>query len=55
MAERAVVATASPLTVRLDSGDNAVPAIPLGLYVPADGDRVAVVQLDSQLLVLGKV
>jgi len=53
MSERAVVATASPLTVRLDSGDNTVPALALASYAPTVGDRVAVDRLGSQLVVLG--
>jgi len=55
MSERAVVTTASPLTVTLDSGDEAVPALRLASYTPVNGDRVAVVQLPDQILVLGQV
>lgn len=53
--EPGTVVTSSPLTVRLDSGPAVLPAESLGSYTPAEGDRVAVVQLGGGLLVLGKV
>ena len=53
MAEFAIVTTAAPLTVTLDSGDVAIPALALGSYAPVDGHRVAVDRLGSQCVVLG--
>jgi hypothetical protein len=58
--ERGTIATASPLTVRLDSSDTAGPALRLESYTPVNGDRVVVDQIGSpghakQLVILGKV
>jgi len=53
--ERATVDSASPLSVVLDSGDNSAPSCALASYTPVVGDRVVVVKLGSQLLILGKV
>jgi len=55
MSERAVVTSASPLEVLLDSSDTADPAQHLASYTPTLNDRVAVVVLGGQLLILGKV
>ena len=53
--EPASIASTSPLTVRLDSSDTAVPALRLASYTPVLADRVAVDRQGSRLLVLGKV
>jgi hypothetical protein len=55
VSEYGVIDTASPLTVRLDSGDAVLPAKCLATYTPVADDRVAVVRLGAGLLVLGKV
>ncbi len=52
---KATVTQASPLLVRLDGASTAVAALKLTSYTPAAGDRVAVSQLDTSLLVIGKV
>ncbi len=50
----AVVKTAAPLTVTLDSGDAELPAQRLATYAPVAADRVAV-DTGPPLVVLGKV
>lgn len=51
----ATVQTVAPLTVLVDSSDTDDPAVALASYTPVVDDRVAVVRLGGQLLVLGKV
>lgn len=55
MTEPGTVTQASPLLVQLDSSATAVPALRLSSYSPVVADRVAVVQMGSRLVVLGKV
>lgn len=49
----ATVTSTAPLTVRLDTSTSAAPAVQ-GVYgyTPAAGDRVAVMQMGRQLLVM---
>jgi hypothetical protein len=54
-ARPATVSQASPLQVTLDGATTASNAVKLASYTPTLTDRVAVVRLGSQLLVLGKV
>lgn len=52
----ATVVTVSPLTVLVDSDDDAQPALKLASYTtPVVDDRVAVEPLGGRILCLGKV
>lgn len=51
----ASVTSASPLLVRIDGSLTPVPARRMASYTPTAGDRVAIVRLGSEVLVLGRV
>lgn len=50
-----VVVSAAPLTVRVDGSSTEVPARRLASYAAAPGDRVAILPMSSELLVLGRI
>lgn len=50
-----VVVSTAPLTVRVDGSSTEVPARRLASYAAAPGDRVAILPMSSELLVLGRI
>lgn len=51
--ERATVKTVSPLTIKLETSDQEIPALALDSYSPIAQDRVAVDKLNAQVVVVG--
>jgi hypothetical protein len=51
--EPATVTQVTPLMIHYDSGSQSVPALKLGSYTPVVGDRVTVIEQNSEVIVLG--